>query len=91
MVALVRKTCLKERALGSKVSARVRANIGAWRKRFGEDVEGHTCSFRNSFNSSSVGSRLLQGLTVLGPLCWMKPRTFIQPAHKERRLEERTR
>lgn len=78
-----------ERALGSKVSAKVRANIVAWRKRFGEDVEGRTCSFSNSFNSSSVGSRLLQDPTVLGPLCWMKPRTFIQPAHIERRLEER--
>lgn len=54
-----------ERALSSKVSAKVRANISGWRKRFGEDVEGCTCSFSNSFSSSSVGSRLLQDPTVL--------------------------
>ena len=39
------------------VRARVRASIGVKRKRRGEDVDGCTGSFINSFNPSAMGCR----------------------------------
>lgn len=40
-----------------KVSARVRANIGAKRKRAGEEVEGRTGSLINSLTPSANGCK----------------------------------
>lgn len=48
----------KGRGIGvQRVRARVSARIGVNRKRIGEDVEGRTGSFINSFSPSAMGWR----------------------------------
>lgn len=50
-----------------RVSARVRASMGARRKRTGEAVEGRTGSLINSLTPSAIGWRRPYGPTMLGP------------------------
>lgn len=51
-----------------RVSASVRASIGARRKRRGEEEEGRTGSLMNSLIPSAIGCRSPHGPTTFGPL-----------------------
>lgn len=56
------------RGIGAqRVSASVKASIGASRNNTGEEVEGRTGSLMNSFTPSAIGWRRPYGPTMFGP------------------------